>query len=77
MKYKEDYWMIDTPQGREFALTYCEQCPQRYMVRQWDHKLQAWYPAPEGKIYWRPLDEPPVKEDVVDKWIAVKVKSGE
>lgn len=77
MKYQEDYWMVDTPQGREFALTYCEQCPQRYMVRLWDPPNQ-WYPAPEGKLWWRPLDKPPVdsKKHVsnLEKWIAIKAR---
>jgi hypothetical protein len=71
--YNEDYWMTDSPHKREFALTYCQDCSQRYMIRQWDPKF-GWFPAPEGKLWWRPLDPPPIKTDNVSSWIAIKTK---
>lgn len=73
--YNEDYWMIDTPYRRVFALTYCKGCPQRYMIRQWDPKLNSWYPIPEGDVYWRPLPQPP-SEINLSKWIALLEKQG-
>jgi len=72
--YNEDYWMTDTPDRRVFALTYCEECSQRYMIRQWDPKLEVWLPEPEGNVYWRPLKPPPSflkKEEKISKWIAL------
>lgn len=75
MYYTEDYWMTDTPYRRVFALTYCEECDQKYMIRQWEPKLQTWCPTPEGVIYWRPLEQPPSNQsNNLCKWIAIKDK---